>query len=397
MKATLQPTKAELTPEEIARYSRHIILPQVGLEGQQQLAAARILLIGMGGLGSPASLYLAAAGVGTLGLAEMDKVEEHNLQRQILHDTTMVGKSKIESARTRLLSLNPHIRIEEHPQGLTIGNALDLFGQYDLIIDGSDNFPTRYLVNDAAFFAGKPLVYGSIFQFEGQVSLFHPKAGSPCYRCLFPRMPEPGMVPNCEEAGVFGALCGVVGSLQALEGLKYLLGIGQSLTGRLLVVESLAMRFRTLRLNKEPDCPLCGKAPSILSLKKENYSFACCPDSPDGSGEKKSDTGFPIEIDVDEAARWLESENPPYLLDVREPYEAAVCKIKGSSLVPMKDIPEAIETFPSDRPIVVYCHHGQRSLRVTRFLREKGFTKVTSIIGGIQAWADNKEPEMARY
>ncbi len=389
----------ELSPEEIARYSRHIILPQVGLEGQKKLAAARVLLIGMGGLGSPASLYLAAAGVGTLGLAEMDKLEAHNLQRQILHSTEMVGSPKIDSARTRLNSLNPHIIIQEHRQGVTIDNVIDLFSNYDLIIDGSDNFPTRYLVNDAAFFTRKPLVYGSIFQFEGQLSLFHPEGGGPCYRCLFPHMPEPGSVPNCEEAGVFGALCGVVGSLQAMEAIKFLLGLEQSLMGRLLVIESLAMRFRSLRLNKEPACPLCGTNPSILKLSEENYEFSCQPEEGEipRDGEDNEDSEHAIEIGVEEAKKWLDSENPPFLLDVREDFETEVCQISGSHHIPMREVPAAIDALPRDRPILVYCHHGQRSLMVTQFLRGKGLEKATNLTGGIHSWAEICESQMTRY
>ncbi len=399
MKTTLPPPSVELSPEEIARYSRHVILPQVGLEGQKKLAAARVLLIGMGGLGSPASLYLAAAGVGTLGLAEMDKLEAHNLQRQILHSTEMVGAPKIDSARARLSGLNPHIDIREHPQGVTIGNAFDLFSSYDLILDGSDNFPTRYLVNDAAFLTRKPLVYGSIFQFEGQLSLFHPAGGGPCYRCLFPHMPEPGSIPNCEEAGVFGALCGVVGSLQAMEAIKFLLGFEQNLMGRLLVIESLAMRFRTLRLNKEPACPLCGTHPSILKLSEENYEFSCRTEEgeiPPG-GEENEDGGHPIEVGVEEAKKWLDSENPPYLLDVREGFETEVCQISGSNHIPMREVPAMIDALPRDRSILIYCHHGQRSLMVARFLREKGLQKAASMAGGIHSWADLCEPQMTRY
>jgi len=399
MKTTLPPPSVELSPEEIARYSRHVILPQVGLEGQKKLAAGRVLLIGVGGLGSPASLYLAAAGVGTLGLAEMDKLETHNLQRQILHSTEMVGAPKIESARARLSGLNPHITIREHRQGVTIDNAFDLFSNYDLILDGSDNFPTRYLVNDAAFFTRKPLVYGSIFQFEGQLSLFHPQAGGPCYRCLFPHMPEPGSIPNCEEAGVFGALCGVVGSLQAMEAIKFLLGLEQNLMGRLLVIESLAMRFRTLRLKKEPACPLCGTHPTILKLSEENYEFSCRTEEgemPPG-GVENEDSGHPIEVGVEEAKKWLDSENPPYLIDVREPFETDVCQISGSHHIPMRDVPAAVEALPRDRSILIYCHHGQRSIMAARFLREKGFQKAASLAGGIHSWAELCEPQMTRY
>jgi len=352
----------------------------------------------MGGLGSPASLYLAAAGVGTLGLADFDKVEAHNLQRQIIHRDDSVGTSKVDSAAQQLESLNPAIELRKHHEGVTIENAISLFSEYDLIIDGSDNFPTRYLSNDAAFFAAKPLVYGSIFQFEGQVSVFHPTAGSPCYRCLFPRMPEPGSVPNCEEAGVFGALCGVIGSLQALEGLKMILGIGEPMAGRFLLADTLGMHFRTLNIRKDPHCPLCGDAPMITGLQKENYEFSCAPEEKADVEEEILDgSEVPLEVDVKSARDLLAAEPPAYLLDVREPYEVAICKLEGGAHIPMRNVPEAFESLPRDRPIIVYCHTGVRSLHVAKLLRAKGRGSATSMVGGIDAWARRFEPEMARY
>ncbi|MGE9296597.1 MAG: HesA/MoeB/ThiF family protein, partial [Puniceicoccales bacterium] len=309
-----------LSPDQISRYSRHVRLPQVGLDGQEKLANAKVLIIGLGGLGSPASLYLAAAGVGTLGLADFDTVEPHNLQRQILHGDADAGRTKLDSGIDALSAINPHVTLNRHPEGITTDNAVELIAQYDIVVDGSDNFPTRYLVNDAAFLAKRPLVYGSIFQFEGQVSLFEPAAGGPCYRCLFPQMPEPGTVPNCEEAGVFGALCGVVGSFQAMEAIKRILGIGEGLLGRLLVVDALAQRQSTLKLKPDPDCPLCGAKPGITEIRPENYEWACDP-APTPAEE------VPMEISVQEAQQQLQSSTPPALLDVREDFEVAICQI----------------------------------------------------------------------
>lgn len=379
-----------LTPEQISRYSRHVRLPQVGLEGQEKLAGARVLIIGLGGLGSPASLYLAAAGVGALGLAEFDQVEPHNLQRQILHGNADAGRPKLDSGIASLRAINPDIELIPHQSGITADNAVELIRQYDLVLDGSDNFPTRYLVNDAAFFAGRPLVYGSIFQFEGQVSLFEPGAGGPCYRCLFPQMPEPGTVPNCEEAGVFGALCGVVGSFQAMEALKRIMGIGEDLMGRLLVIDSLAQRNRTLKLKPDPHCPLCGENPSITSIRAENYEWSCAtPEEPTQEAA--------MEISVQDAHAQLQSEPKPAVLDVREDYEVAVCKIDGAKVIPLGELPMRWEELDAKEPLLVYCHHGMRSLKATQFLRAHGIEGAVSIQGGIDAWAREIEPDMARY
>jgi adenylyltransferase/sulfurtransferase len=387
-----------MTPDELARYSRHIILPAIGTTGQQKLRDARVLIVGMGGLGSPASLYLAAAGIGTLGLAEFDTVEAHNLQRQILHDDDRVGTPKLESAMARLTAINPGVQLVPHSAGVTVENAAALFAEYDLIVDGTDNFPTRYLNNDAAFLARKPLVYGSVFQFEGQVSLFHPAAGGPCYRCLFPRMPEPGTVPNCEEAGVFGALCGVIGSYQAMEAIKFLAGVGESLMGRLLVIDSLAMTHRTLRLKRDPNCPLCGETPSITGLSAENYEWSCAPTELPDNAAPMSDSEIPTEISIEEAhARLTGTGERPFLLDVREPFEAEICSIEGAHLIPMQEVPERLEEVPKDREILVHCHHGGRSLRVTQFLRAHGYDQAQNIKGGIHEWATKFDPSMGTY
>jgi len=383
-----------LSPGELSRYSRHILLDEVGLEGQRRLAAARVLVVGAGGLGSPAALYLAAAGVGTLGLADLDRVEEHNLQRQILHDTAAVGVPKVESAARRLAALNPHVRLRFHPEGITPANAVAVFGEYDVVVDGSDNFGTRYLTNDAAFFARRPLVHGSIFKFEGQVAVFDPAGGGPCYRCLFPEPPAPGTVPGCGEAGVLGALCGVIGSLQALEAVKCLLGIGQPLRGRLLVVDSLTQEYRTLDVPRDPQCPLCGAAPSIRGIDAARYDAACAPAAPETAA---APPGAPEEIEVEEASRLAAAAGGVLVLDVREPYEVQICQLAGSRHIPLRQIPARLGELPRDRHILVLCHVGERSRRVAEFLRAQGFPAVSNISGGIAAWADRVDPALRRY
>ncbi len=391
-----EPT-AVLSPAELARYSRHILLPGVGVDGQQRLAAAKVLVIGAGGLGSPAALYLAAAGIGTLGIADFDKVELHNLQRQIVHDTTAIGHPKVASASARLGALNPHIRVVAHAEGVTAANALALFSGYDVIVDGTDNFPTRYLNNDAAVLTRRPLVYGSIFQFEGQVSVFDPARGAPCYRCLFPTPPPAGSVPNCGEAGVLGALCGTIGSLQAMEAIKLLLGLGEPLHGRLVVFDSLGHRFRTLNVRRDPACPLCGTDPQIRELRPERYTFGCSPlPAAAPAAPVLSPEDLPAEIDV-ATARDLLATGTAALLDVREPYEHAICQVPGSRLVPMREVPGALGQLPRDRPLLVLCHHGARSQRVTQFLRANGFAHATNIRGGIDAWAAELDSSLQRY
>ncbi len=385
-----------LSPEELSRYSRHILLEEVGLEGQRKLAASRVLVVGAGGLGSPAALYLAAAGVGVVGLADLDRVEAHNLQRQIIHDTPNVGQPKVESAARRLTALNPHVKLRLHEGGVTPANALDLFSTYDLIVDGSDNFPTRFLNTDAAFLTRRPLVYGSILKFEGQVSVFDPAAGGPCYRCLFPEPPPPGSVPACGEAGVLGALCGVIGSLQAIEAVKYLLGIGESLRGRLLVFDALAAQFRVLNLPRDPGCPLCGPAPRIRRIDPAEYGSPCAP--PGDGGARPDATEVPAEISVEEANRLLvAAPDRVFLLDVREPNELAICRIDGSQHIAMGQIAARMSELPRDRRILVLCHHGSRSRQAARQLRAQGFAAVNNIAGGIAEWARRIDPAMRRY
>ncbi len=355
-----------------------------------------MLLLGVGGLGSPAALYLAAAGVGTLGLADPDTVTLHNLQRQILFREENVGQSKISSATAALLSLNSATQIIPHPAGLTPENAFDLFSAYDLVLDGTDNFPTRYLANDAAHLAHRPLVHGSIFQFTGQVSLFHTASGGPCYRCLFPQMPDPASVPTCEQAGVFGALCGTIGSLMAMEAIKHLTGAGETLQGRLLTLDLLAAQTRTLRLPRNPACPTCGGNSSITGIDSANYHYAGCT-TPVSSNAPFSMENPPLEISIEQARDWLASDQPPLLLDVREDDELAICKIAQAVHIPMDDVPARLAELPRDRTILVQCHHGRRSMRVTQFLREKGFLRATNLAGGIDRWAEKVEPGMARY
>ena len=382
-----------LSPAELARYSRHLLLDQIGVAGQQKLAAARVLVIGAGGLGSPAALYLAAAGVGTIGIADFDRVEPHNLQRQLLHEDATVGELKVESAARRLRATNPFIRVVTHGDGVTPENALTLFGNCDVIVDGTDNFGSRYHNNDAAFFARRPLVYGSVFKFEGQVTVFDLARGGPCYRCLFPEPPPAGSVPGCGEAGVLGALCGVIGSLQALEAIKLIVGIGESLRGRLLTYDALSQQFRTLALAADPKCPLCGCAPTIRDLAPARYATAACAPSP-----VMSEQNYPLEISVTEAKRLLdESPCGVMLIDVREPFETEIASVKGAELIPMRQMPEHARSLPRDEHLLIMCHHGGRSLRVTEYLRAQGYTAVSNVAGGIDAWAEQIEPAMRRY
>lgn len=375
----------ELNAEELARYNRQMILPQIGRDGQHALKQARVLLIGMGGLGSPCALYLAGAGVGTLGLCDHDRVEIHNLHRQIIHTTDSLKTSKTDSAQARLQALNPHCKLIPHSEGIHIDNAVSLISQYDLVIDGSDNFPTRYLVSDAAFFAKKPYIYGSIFQFEGQVSVFDPAREGPSYRCLFPKIPEPGTVPNCAEAGVFGALCGVIGSFQALEAIKHITGTGTPLIGKLLVLDALSMHVRTLKIKRDPKSPLLGNPPTITKILPENYTYTC-----------PTQTEAIMEISIEDTQAALLSQNPPLLLDVREQDEWDICHLEGAKLIPMTELSDRFMELPDDQPIIAYCHHGMRSLRAVTFLRAKGY-HVTSMAGGIDRWALNIDPEMRRY
>ena len=390
MPAVLPPP---LSPAELARYSRHILLDELGVAGQQKIAAARVLVIGAGGLGSPAALYLAAAGVGTLGIADFDRVETHNLQRQLLHQDSTVGELKVTSAARRLRSTNPFITVIEHPEGVTAGNALALFAGYDVIIDGTDNFSTRYLNNDAAVLTRRPLVYGSVYRFEGQVSVFDPAQGGPCYRCLFPEPPAAGTVPNCAEAGVLGALCGVIGSLQALEAVKLVTGIGEPLRGRLLTYDALGQNFSTLKIPRDPACRLCGAAPAITTLDPARYDFSCAP-----APLLMTPDSVPLELTVEESHRLLTTAaSDTHLIDVREPFEFEICAIPGAEPIPMLQIPEHLGDLPREKHLLIHCHHGGRSLRVTEYLRAQGFPRVSNVAGGIEAWAEQIDPTLRRY
>lgn len=395
------PQDPSLSPAELARYSRHILLDEIGVAGQQKLKNAKALVIGAGGLGSPVALYLAAAGVGTLGLADFDKVELHNLQRQILHGQSDLGRPKILSAQQTLQEINPHTHLRLHPEGVQPHNAVELFSQYDIVIDGTDNFATRYLNNDAAYFAAKPLVYGSIFKFEGQASFFHPAAGGPCYRCLFPEPPPPGTVPNCGEAGVIGALCGIVGSIQAMEAIKFITGTGEPLLGRLLCVDTLSMRFRSLNLKRDPHCPLCSQHAKITAIDPVTYADNCPTNSNNTSTntvhhEDQTMSDLPLEIDV-HATRELLAQSDTLLLDVREAYERDICQIPNALHIPMGEIPARLAELPRDKRILVHCHHGGRSMRVVQFLRANGLARSANVAGGIDSWATAIDPSMQRY
>jgi adenylyltransferase/sulfurtransferase len=379
-----------LTPEELRRYARHLILPQVGAEGQRRLKAARVLIVGVGGLGSPAALYLAAAGVGTLGLVDFDVVDPSNLQRQVLHGTADVGRSKLVSAAARLAEINPAVRIVPHDARLTAANALDVLRDYQVVVDGSDNFPTRYLVNDACALLGLPDVYGSIYRFDGQASVFWTGRG-PCYRCLFRDPPPPELVPSCEEAGVLGVLPGIIGSVQAMEALKLVLGTGQPLLGRLLLFDALAMSFRELALERDPDCPLCGERPSIQALVDYDAFCGVAPARP------KEHPATTMEVSVHELKAALDAGRPPVLLDVRERWEYDLCHIAGSRLVPIGTLPEAAPALDAEAEYVTVCHTGSRSRQAALYLKSLGIEKVRSLQGGVEAWAVGVDPTMARY
>jgi sulfur-carrier protein adenylyltransferase/sulfurtransferase len=369
------------------RYSRHLLLPEVGVSGQRKLKAARVLTIGAGGLGSPLSLYLAAAGVGTIGIVDFDVVDLTNLQRQIVHGTSTLGRPKLASAEERLTDLNPNVRIERHETRLTSENALEILGEYDIIVDGTDNFPTRYLVNDACVLLGKPNVYGSIFRFEGQASLFYAEQG-PCYRCLYSEPPPPGLVPSCAEGGVLGVLPGIIGSIQALETIKWIIGAGDSLVGRLVLFDALKLRFRELGLRKDPSCPICGENPTIHELI--DYEAFC------GIGSEPTYAG--PEISVEElSSELVEKGEHLVLIDVREPHEWEIAHIEGARLIPLGQLPERLNELDGHAEIVTHCHHGARSMKALEILRGAGFGKVRSLAGGIDAWAERVEPGMPRY
>jgi adenylyltransferase/sulfurtransferase len=380
-----RPALPELTSDELLRYGRHLVLPDVGLEGQRKLKAARVLLVGAGGLGSPVALYLAAAGVGTLGLIDFDVVDLSNLQRQLLHGTSDVGRSKLESARDRIEDVNPNVAVDTYEMRLTSANALDILGEYDVVVDGTDNFATRYLTNDACVLLGKPNVYGSIFRFEGQASVFATESG-PCYRCLYPEPPPPGLVPSCAEGGVLGVLPGIVGTIQATEALKLVLGIGEPLVGRLLLIDALGSHFRTVALARDPECPACGTR-EIRELI--DYDKFC--------GVSTTADGEVPEITPGELARRLARGDPLEVIDVREPDEWEIARIPGARLIPLSSLPQALSSLDAGREIVLHCHHGIRSAHAVRQLRAAGFLRVWNLAGGIDRWSDEVDATVPRY
>ncbi len=381
----------ELTRNELSRYSRHIILPEVGTEGQRRLKAARVLCVGTGGLGSPLAFYLAASGIGTLGLVDFDVVDESNLQRQIIHSTADVGRKKIDSAADKLLALNPALNVVKHDTLLSSSNALDILKDYDIVADGTDNFPTRYLVNDACVLLGKPNAYGSIFRFEGQASVFATEQG-PCYRCLYPEPPPPGLVPSCAEGGVLGILPGLVGVIQATEVIKLILGKGESLAGRLLLVDSLNMRFRELKLRKNPDCPVCGPNRTITKLIDYQQFCGLTPEPAQPAAEKN---GIP-QITVKELKQRIDGGENLQIIDVREPFEYDIANI-GAKLVPQNDVPNRLAEIDRDREVIVHCKAGGRSQKIAEFLKQSGYSHVVNVAGGILAWADQIDPTMKKY
>lgn len=381
----------DLSNQEITRYSRHLIMPEVGIEGQKKLKNARVLCIGAGGLGSPLALYLAAAGVGTLGILDFDVVDFSNLQRQVIHSEKTVGTPKVESARDRLLELNSDTNIVTYNEMLNSDNAMDIMKDYDVVVDGTDNFATRYLTNDACVFLGIPNVYGSIFRFEGQVSVFDAKRG-PCYRCLYPEPPPPGLVPSCAEGGVLGILPGVVGTMQAAEVVKLVIGEGEPLIGRLLFIDVLNMEPRILKLRKDPDCPVCGENPTVTELI--DYQEFCGI----GRGEEPEEEKPKVEeITVEEFSSIKENKADFVLIDVREPHEYEICSLEGSRLIPLGELKDRTDELDPKDDIVVHCHHGGRSMKAATFLVEQGFSKVKNLKGGIDEWAEKYDSEMARY
>jgi adenylyltransferase/sulfurtransferase len=383
-----------LSNDEVQRYSRHLIIPEVGVEGQQRLKEARVVCIGAGGLGSPASLYLAAAGVGTLGVVDFDVVDFSNLQRQILYSSSDVGRRKVEAAASRLTALNPEVRVVAHETPLTSANALDILRDYDVVVDGADNFPTRYLVNDACVLLGKPNAYGSIFRFDGQASVFATKGG-PCYRCLYPEPPPPGLVPSCAEGGVLGVLPGIIGTIQATEAIKLILGIGNTLAGRLLLLDALTMEFRTMKLRRDPACPVCGDHPTVTSLI--DYQQFC--GIPAAAAVDASAAKVP-EVSVESLKAAIDRRDPLWILDVREPREFEICRIPGSTLIPLGELPKRLSEIPQgkDAPdIVVHCKMGGRSAKAVALLRDSGITNARNLTGGILAWIDRVDPSLPKY
>ncbi len=377
-----------LTNEEILRYSRHLIMPEVAMEGQLKLKQAKVLLIGAGGLGAPLGLYLAAAGVGRIGLVDFDVVDFTNLQRQVIHGTKDVGRKKLDSAAERMADINPNIEIVKHEVALTSENALEILKHYDIVVDGTDNFPTRYLVNDACVLLGKPNVYGSIFRFEGQATIFAAKDG-PCYRCLYPEPPPPGLVPSCAEGGVLGILPGAIGVIQATETVKLILGKGEPLIGRLLLYDALAMRFRELKLRKNPECPVCGENPTIKELI--DYHEFC------GVAREGEEAGTGWDVDPEEVKAKLDRGERFVLLDVREPHELQICTLPKYKSIPLGELPKRVHELDTADEIIAVCKVGQRSARAVRFLRQMGFGKARNMRGGTNLWAERVDPSMPKY
>jgi len=382
---------AALSNEEIQRYSRHLIMPEVGMEGQLKLKAAKVLLVGTGGLGAPLGMYLAAAGIGRIGLVDFDVVDYSNLQRQIIHGTKDVGRKKLDSAADTMLDINPHIRIDRHEVALTSENALDILKDYDIVVDGTDNFPTRYLVNDACVLLKKPNVYGSIFRFEGQSTVFAYEGG-PCYRCLYPEPPPPGLVPSCAEGGVLGILPGLIGVVQATETVKLILGTGEPLVGRLLLYDALAMRFRELRLRRNPECPVCGDHPTVTKLI--DYQQFCGIPHADAKIEPVANLG---EIEPTEVKQKIDRGDAFVLIDVRELHEYQICRIPTSKLIPLGELPKRLNELDKDAEIVAHCKSGIRSAKAVDLLKQSGFRNVRNLKGGILAWSDKVDPSVPKY
>ena len=389
-----EPAAAGLSPalskDEVLRYSRHLIMPEVGMEGQLKLKAAKVLLVGAGGLGAPLGLYLAAAGVGRIGIVDFDVVDFTNLQRQVIHGTSDVGRKKLDSAADRMIEINPHIAIDKHEVALSSDNALDILKDYDIVVDGTDNFPTRYLVNDACVLLGKPNVYGSIFRFEGQATVFAYQGG-PCYRCLYPEPPPPGLVPSCAEGGVLGILPGTIGLIQATETVKLILGIGQPLVGRLLLYDALAMRFRELKLRKNPECPVCGEHPTVTKLI-DYQQFCGIPNQP-----AAAEATFEGDIDPVEVKAKIDRHDPFVLIDVREPFEYKIGNIPYARLIPLGELPKRLSELNPDAEIVAHCKSGMRSAKAVALLKQAGFRKVRNMKGGILAWSDKVDPSVPKY
>ena len=381
-----------LSNQEVARYSRHLIMPEVGMEGQLKLKASSVLCIGAGGLGSPVAMYLAAAGVGRIGIVDFDIVDYSNLQRQVIHGTPDVGRLKLDSASDRLNAINPEIHVETHNEALSSSNALRLLGGYDVIVDGTDNFPTRYLVNDACVLLGKPNVYGSIFRFEGQASVFATKDG-PCYRCLYPEPPPPGLVPSCAEGGVLGILPGVVGTIQATEAVKLIIGVGEPLINRFMIYDALRMKFRELKLRKDPECPVCGDTPSVTELIDYELFCGMTVEPVVTTSSSASDE----EISVEQLKLELDGDDDLFLLDVREPEEFQICRIPGSTLIPLSELPSRLVELEGRSEMVVHCKSGVRSAKAVKLLREAGFKKAKNLSGGILRWIDVVDPSLPKY